>query len=81
MDILMVFKCKNIRSMPGITNYIRNPFLVTMVTTRMHIVTTFGYIFLLPSNNMQIRMQHYIIVNISRLALGFPYTHMSSLYY
>ena len=44
-DILMVFKCKNIRSMPGITNYIRKPFLVTMVTTRMHIVTTFWLYF------------------------------------
>ena len=36
--------------------------------------------FLLPSNNMQIILQHYNIVNISRLALGFPYTHMSNTY-
>ena len=73
----MVFKCKNVRSMTSIQNYTRKSFLVTMVNTRMHIVTILGYIFLLPSNNMQIILQHYNIVNVSRLALGFPYSHMS----
>ena len=56
----------------ALENYYKKPWL----PTEIHIVVIFYYIYLLPSNNMQNRMQLQNIVNILRLAFFFLCIHM-----